>query len=150
MRIQNGNLEVKARNTEYSVLGETLARRTFDESGDYTVRDFQLDIRENLNDGLNNGIYTSGQTTDSGNTASDDFLTIQVAPGKAYVRGYEIETIAPKYIDVPKPRTVETYAGSVTPVEVGNFATVDNLFGGHLRFHQKMLVRLINRIVKSN
>ena len=33
-------------------------------SGDYTVRDFQLDIRENLNDGLNNGIYTSGQTTD--------------------------------------------------------------------------------------
>ena len=50
--------------------------------------------------------------------------------GKAYVRGYEIETIAPKYIDVPKPRTVETYAGSVTPVEVGNFATVDNLFGG--------------------
>ena len=130
MRIQNGNLEVKARNTEYSVLGETLARRTFDESGDYTVRDFQLDIRENLNDGLNNGIYTSGQTTDSGNTASDDFLTIQVAPGKAYVRGYEIETIAPKYIDVPKPRTVETYAGSVTPVEVGNFATVDNLFGG--------------------
>ena len=60
MRIQNGNLEVKARNTEYSVLGETLARRTFDESGDYTVRDFQLDIRENLNDGLNNGIYTIG------------------------------------------------------------------------------------------
>ena len=98
---------------------------------------------------MNNGIYTLVQTSDSGNTASDDFLTIQVSPGKAYVRGYEIETIAPKYIDVPKPRTVETYAGSVTPVEVGNFATVDNLLD-NLRFLQNKQERLINHIVKSN
>ena len=29
-------------------LGETLARRTFDESGDYTVRPFQFDVRESV------------------------------------------------------------------------------------------------------
>ena len=32
--------------TKYAVLGDTLARRTFDESGDYTVRPFQFDVRE--------------------------------------------------------------------------------------------------------
>ena len=32
--------------TQYSVLGDTLARRTFDESGDYTVRPFQFDARD--------------------------------------------------------------------------------------------------------
>ena len=129
LRISEGVVQEKARNTEYSVLGETFARRTYDESGDYTVRDFDVDILENLDDGLNNGVYQAGETTDSGNTASDDFLTIQVSPGKAYVRGYEIETIAPKYIDVAKPRTFETYNEAATPVEVGNYVIVDNVHG---------------------
>src|SRR6056300_1672971 len=129
IRVNNGIIEKKARNTEYSVLGETLARRTNDESGDYTVRDFQFDIRENANDGLNNGIYAIGATTDDGNIASDDFLSIQVLPGKAYVRGYEIETVSPKYIDIPKPRSFENYNGSITPVEVGNYVVVKKVHG---------------------
>ena len=129
IRIDNGIIKEKARNTEYSVLGDTLARRTFDESGDYTVRDFQIDIRENANDGLNNGIYSIGATTDDGNTASDDFLSVQLSPGKAYVRGYEIETVSPKYIDVLKPRTFENYNAAVTPQEVGNFVVVNKVHG---------------------
>ena len=84
---------------------------------------------KHLNDGLNNGVYNINTTTDEGNTATDDFLTIQVAQGKAYVRGYEIETIAPKYIDIPKPRTFENVEGSITPVEVGNFVIVKNVHG---------------------
>ena len=129
IRVDNGVMQVKARNTEYSVLGETLARRTYDESGDYTVRDFQFDIREAADDGLNNGVYPTNATTDDGGLATDDLLSIQVSPGKAYVRGYEIENIAPKYIDLPKPRTFENFNGSVTPVEVGNFVLVDSVHG---------------------
>jgi len=128
LRTNTGIVQQKARNTEYSVLGETLARRTFDESGDYSVSPFQIDIRETSNDGLNNGIYDPLATTDDQNSASDDFLTIQVAPGKAYVRGYEVETISPRYIDVPKPRSFENYNAAVTPVEVGNFVRVTNAF----------------------
>ena len=42
----------------------------------------------------NDGVYTSGsQTSDSGNTPSEDNATIQIDPGKAYVRGYEINTL---------------------------------------------------------
>lgn len=37
------------RTTEYSDLEKTLARRTFDESGSYTVRDFPIDVREYRN-----------------------------------------------------------------------------------------------------
>jgi len=128
LRTDLGVLQEKARNTEYSVIGETLARRTYDESGDYSVRPFQLDIRETSNDGLNNGIYDPAAITDDQNAASDRFLTIQVAPGKAYVRGYEVETIAPKYIDVLKPRTFENYNAAVTPVEVGNFVRVTRAY----------------------
>ena len=129
LRTDLGVLQEKARNTEYSVIGETLARRTYDESGDYSVRPFQLDIRETSNDGLNNGIYDPGTITDDQNAASDDYLTIQVSPGKAYVRGYEVETIAPRYIDVLKPRTFENYNAAVTPVEVGNFVRVTRAYG---------------------
>ena len=127
MRISNGVLQEKVRNTEYSVLGETLARRTFDESGDYTVKEFGVRIRETLNDGLNDGVYATGATTDSNNTASDDFLTVELSPGKAYVRGYEIETVGPTFIDIAKPREVESHNASVTPVEVGNFVLATNM-----------------------
>ena len=127
MRISNGVLQEKARNTEYSVLGETLARRTYDESGDYTVKEFGVRIRETLNDGLNDGVYNTGITTDSGNTASDDLLTIELSPGKAYVKGYEIETVGPTFIDVPKPREVESHRSAVTPVEVGNYVLATNM-----------------------
>ena len=40
MRIENGTEVGKRRVTEYDVLGDTLARRTFDESGSYTVRPY--------------------------------------------------------------------------------------------------------------
>jgi hypothetical protein len=41
-------LQNQVRTTEYAVLEDTFARRTFDESGDYTVRDFDLDLREHI------------------------------------------------------------------------------------------------------
>ena len=44
-------------------LEDTLARRTFDESGDYAVDDFELDIREHLLSGTNRGIYAAGSTS---------------------------------------------------------------------------------------
>ena len=128
LRVRNGIVEETTRNTEYSVLGETFARRTFDESGDYTVRPFGVDIRESLDDGLNEGVYASGTNTDQGATASESLMAVQISPGKAYVRGYEIESNAPTFIDVAKPRTSKEFKGAITPSEVGNFAQVTNVY----------------------
>ena len=129
LRVRNGVIEDKVRNTEYSVLGETLARRTFDESGDYSVRPFGVDVRESLDDGLNEGVYASGTTTDQGASTSESLMAVQVSPGKAYVRGYEIETSAPTFLDLAKPRTTEEFKGAITPAEVGNFTKVTKVYG---------------------
>ncbi len=129
MRVSNGTVQSKTRPTEYSVLGDNLARRTYDESGHYTVRRFQIDTKESLDDGLNQGVYTSAQTTDSGNTPSDSIMTLQISPGKAYVRGYEIERSNPTFVDIDKSRTTDSLNAAVTPVEVGNFVKVTNVYG---------------------
>ena len=48
-------------------------------------------------------MYSSGATTDDGNTASDSLLALACS-GKAYVKGYEIEKISNTFIDVNKAR----------------------------------------------
>ena len=100
-RVENGVLVKINESTDYNILSDELARRTFDESGNYYVKAFDVYARESLDNGEgNNGIHSENQLTSSGNTPSDD-LMVYKAPGKAYVRGYEIETIAPSFIDAP-------------------------------------------------
>ena len=65
-----------------------------------------------------------GVTTDDGANTSEGLMAVQVSLGKAYVRGYEVETAAPTFIDVAKPRTSEEFKGAITPAEVGNFTKV--------------------------
>ena len=43
--------------SDFSVLEQTLARRTFDESGDYVVDNFDIDMREWAQKDGNRGIY---------------------------------------------------------------------------------------------
>ena len=71
MKIKNGRMTSQVRITEYSVLEETLARRTFDESGDYTVRPFTFSTQESVTIDDNEGVYTNGAVTDDGNTAAN-------------------------------------------------------------------------------
>lgn len=46
LKLTSGEIQRIVNKTEYSVLENTLARRTFDESGNYTVRPFIADVRE--------------------------------------------------------------------------------------------------------
>ena len=129
MRLKNGVVESLVDKTEYNIFNENIARRTFDESGNYTVRSFDVDIKESLDDGSNEGVYSVSQTTDGGASPSESLATVQVDPGKAYVRGYEIETIVPTYLDLIKPRTTQNFDSAITNIEVGNFTKVTNVFG---------------------
>ena len=76
MRINSGTVVNKVTSTDYSVLEDTLARRTFDESGDYVIRNFDLDPREHLISGTNRGIYAADSTSADGNTASEAKLAL--------------------------------------------------------------------------
>ena len=133
MRIDSGTLVSKARETEYSVLGDVLARRTFDESGDYTVRPFQFDTRESISNTVQGvkftGVYTNGNATDDGGTASEDLLALSCSAGKAYIRGYEFEKLGTTFKDLKKARDVTTINAGVTNLELGNFVRITNLYG---------------------
>jgi hypothetical protein len=123
LRLSNGVRQNQVRSTEYAILEDTLARRTYDESGDYTVKDFDLDVREHLVSGNNRGIYTSG------NGGVETKLVAGLGPGKAYVKGYEIETIGTTFVDIDKARDFETENNFNTRFDVENFVNVTNIFG---------------------
>src|SRR6056300_328544 len=122
-RVENGEIKTIVRNTEYAVLEDTLARRTFDESGDYVLTNPDFDVREHLVSGNNRGIFTAGNGGDAAK------LAIGVSPFKAYVKGYEAERISTTFVDVDKARDFETANNHKTRFNVKNFINVTNVYG---------------------
>ena len=49
--------------------------------------------------------------------------------GKAYVKGYEIETLGTTFVYVNKARSFDTQNNSTTRFDVGNFVNVNNVYG---------------------
>jgi len=122
-RVENGTIKSIVRNTEYAVLEDTLARRTFDESGDYVLTNPDFDVREHLVSGNNRGIYTSGNGGDATK------LAVGLSPFKAYVKGYEAERLGTTFVDVDKARDFETANNHKTRFNVKNFINVNNVYG---------------------
>ena len=122
-RVEEGITKSIVRSTEYAVLEDTLARRTFDESGDYVLTNPDFDVREHLSSGNNRGIYTGG----NGGLATK--LALGVSPFKAYVKGYESERIGTTFVDVEKARDFETANNHKTRFNVKNFINVNNVYG---------------------
>ena len=130
MRLESGILVKFVNTTDYNLLKNELARRTYDESGDYYIKPFNVFLKDSLNDKVgNSGIYSEKQKTSQGNVPSDDLACLSISPGKAYVRGYEIETISNISVDIEKPRTTEKIFNSSIPFNVGRKIIVNNVFG---------------------
>ena len=101
LRLNNSKVEEFVTSTAYSELEKSLARRTYEESGDYVIDTFTITPRENLDDGFNNGVYRPGETTDDNNLSSDDLVSFEISPGRAYVKGYRTEFLVPEFVDAP-------------------------------------------------
>jgi hypothetical protein len=108
-RTENGVLTYALIYPQYAVLEDTLARRTYDESGNYTVRPFKLALE-----------------TSSANTANTNVI---LSPGKAYVYGYEFETIAPTTITFNKPRTTDSVNNKRLTADYGYYVYSNTHFG---------------------
>lgn len=105
LRLKNGFATKIVTRSTYNILADELARRTFDESGDYTVKPFIASIENNESD--------------------DTILNIAVEAGKAYVKGYEIETIAKTTLDtLEKSRDFQTENNRTIHTPVGNYIIV--------------------------
>ena len=130
LRIENGVVQKLIQKTDYNLIRDELARRTYDESGDYYIKPFQVTVKESLNDRVGNGgVYFENQQTAQGNTPGTDLMTVSVSPGKAYVKGYDIEKISNTLIDLEKPRTIKTIESAAVAFDSVSRLIVNNVYG---------------------
>jgi hypothetical protein len=130
LRIENGIIKKFSNESQFNLIRDELARRTYDESGDYYVNPFKVSVKESLNNKVgNNGVYEYNQLTQQGNVPSDNLLSLQISPGKAYVRGYEVETINTISVDSEKPRTTENKNNVSIPFSLGKQIELNNVYG---------------------
>lgn len=190
LTLKEGSVQFLVDKTQYAQIEKTLARRTFDESGNYTVRDFPIQIRDyrnnnrgewanskaylvgdivyviaggittyykctsshispasgtafNISQGwisdnsplYNYGLFQGASTGDatavaeSGSIGSNrSKLSIAIEPGKAYVRGYEIEKVATQYLTLDKARGsshLSPFVSRVIDTSPGNYIVVN-------------------------
>lgn len=78
----DGAVSVEKYAPDYDNLTQTLARRTYDESGSYIVEGLNVRVESNLTD--------------------DSKFNVVVESGKAYVLGYELRIPAPRRIVLPR------------------------------------------------
>lgn len=139
LKYESGNVTYKLVKTNYAELEKTLARRTYDESGSYTVMPFEIDIREQKDDGTNRGI-SSG--------ASDyTKLAVGLKSGKAYVFGHEYETQTPEYVAINKGRQTKQYTGNTFDASLGMYfiGTGDHVNGNDTQIGQRGAAWVLSR-----
>ena len=119
-RVNQGVIEMKVNRPMYNAIENTLARRTFDANGDFIVTQFTQSMREHLDNTINRGFYPAK------NGGDESQFVMQISPGKAYVRGYEIDKIGTTTVPFPKARTTKALANTKTPIRLGNKLKVKN------------------------
>lgn len=112
------------RQTVYNKIGDEMARRAFEESGNYVLNQFLITTK-----------------SESTFTNEDTQFTITVDPGVAYINGYRVETLFNYNIDVDKGTTIYTSNTATVTMNYGNYIRV-NQFGGSFLFSTGDLVEL--------
>lgn len=115
VRIENGIVKQRLVYPQYAMLEDTLARRTFDESGNYTVRPFTVSVADDTVSNNGNGFANS--------------YNLIVSPGKAYVKGYEFETISPTTIVSLRAQEYANVTNHNQTFDYQNYIDVTNLSG---------------------
>lgn len=114
LRVENGVITKQVSYPIYSELEKTLARRTYDESGDYSVRPFVISVTAN---------------TPAGVVENTSSFIINISPGKAYVKGIEYETIGTSKISADRARTSKLNKDYDLSVYYGNRLQLANVVG---------------------
>lgn len=92
----------------YSTIGDIMAKRTKEESGDYVVKPFQVNVETSAN----------SQT-----------MYYTVSPGVAYVDGYRVEFRSPRQIEVDRGISSNSISNDRITVNFGNYIKVADFAG---------------------
>lgn len=134
INIENGQVISVNQDTSFNVVEDFVAKRTFDESGDYTVKPFVAKIKDHKFGNVN-------------------LCSVELSPGKAYVRGYGFETIAPVSLDLQRARDTQFVNGYSLGLTYGRNLAVQNVTG-YVNYTESQQVQLFkvraNTISASN
>ena len=131
VRVREGTIEKENNNnSQYNLILDYLAKRTHDESGDYALKPFIVDVQESLNDRQGSGgVYFENEVTREGREPNDDITALKISPGTAYVKGYEFSTQG-EIIDCPKARFLaEEFIEQSFTFRLGNKLVVQDVNG---------------------
>ena len=115
-----------------SKIGDKIATRTREESGDYIINPFSV-----------------GSESITSNTSH---LNITVGPGKGYVSGYRVETLGSARVPIEKATATKNVSSAIVTSNYGQYQLIDEVVG-HFAFHHAAEVKLLdgagNRISTS-
>ncbi len=126
MDVENGNITTQYERTDYSLLSKEIARRTHDESGNYTLNPFPLELKNNVDSSK---------------------YTVKIEPSKAYISGFEHELLVPVEIEASRSRTTRPVANDHITPEFGPYfevESVDNFQGVFDVLHKEYVLFVTN------
>lgn len=106
-RIKDGEIVRVRPAPDYNLLGDVLAQRTFEESGNYSIEGFNLNV--------------------SNTAATTANLVAKFSMGTAYVKGYRIRTTGTADVALPKARATDTVTEQKITALYGNYLFVSGL-----------------------
>ena len=108
VRYQNGNPITIRDVSQYNVLGEEMARRTHEESGNYILESFPLSTDDRIPSG-----------------AANSEVQVVVGQGTAYVKGYRVENSGERSFTIDQIASTDTINNQNVSMEYGNYLEID-------------------------
>jgi hypothetical protein len=119
--IEAGRVKTYLANTQYSYINDAMAKRTYDNSGDYVVNGLDITVKEHDNTGSNYGRYDDG---------NNSLLYVGVSPGSGYCQGYQVGALSTYDLSTDKGLTFSNVNGQYAAATMGQYVTVNELVGG--------------------
>lgn len=120
---ENGRVVRRKGNTQYGQIFDEIRQRTFEESGNYTVRDFPIRI--------------------SANTANSNVLDVNVGRGLAYVEGRRVDLLHKIDVQISEALDFNSETQQSIAANYGNYIIV-NEYMGNFKFDTIDTVTLHN------
>jgi len=123
MKFENGVPIVIKEDTQYSQIGEEMAKRTYEESGDYVVKPFSFSTED----------LASNSTYDN----------VVLGAGKAYIKGFRNELVSSGRVRIRKGNDTANVENATVSQSYGNYIIVDELLGS-FDFNTGVTVKLLD------